>query len=195
MSRVHAIAVPAPIRLLVDQLASAQVADDQRWILTLMRRQGPVVVSMLWRMLGCEADVLDAYQSAICNLTAKGKNHIGANRAGYFYRASLNAGVEILRRRKTRSEHWLRVVDAHEGRSHPATPSASFDRVEETTRLREAIGRLPAQLRNVIVLRDLAELPYRKVAKTLGIQVTTARLYRRQAVVRLAALIGEEGQP
>ena len=42
-------------------------------------------------------------------------------------------------------------------------------------------------------IEDLAELPYRRVAHILEIEVSTARLYRRRAIIRLAALLSEEG--
>lgn len=193
MSRTLAAGYPVQLRFLVDDLASAQVADDQRWILALMRKQGPIVVSMLWRMLGSEQDVLDAYQSAVCNLTATGKDKVGSNKAGYFYRTAMNAGIETLRRRKRQKEHWPAVVESRREREGTPVAEAGFDRREAGDRLRAAICKLPSQLRSVVVLRDLAEMPYRQVARTLGIRVTTARLYRRQAVVRLADLIGEEG--
>ena len=55
-----------------------------------------------------------------------------------------------------------------------------------------AIYLLPPHLRDVILLRDMAELPYGKVAAMLNIRGGTARLYRHQAVLRLGGLLGEE---
>jgi DNA-directed RNA polymerase specialized sigma24 family protein len=57
-------------------------------------------------------------------------------------------------------------------------------------RMRQAICELPRHLRNVVILRDLAQLPYAQVARMLGIRSGTARLYRRLAVVQLADLMG-----
>ena len=193
MTGAQAVAVPFELRALLADMAAAQVADDQRWILTLMRKQGPPVMALLWRMLGSEADVLDAYQTAVCNLTALGTGRIASNHAGYFYRTAMNAAIEILRSRKRRRQHWPAVVEAHRRRESALAPaSGGVYQREASERLRSAICRLPRQLQSVVILRDLAELPYRRVAKILGIQVSTARLYRRQAVVRLADLIGEE---
>ena len=53
--------------------------------------------------------------------------------------------------------------------------------------LRSAIARLPEYLREVIALRDLAEMPYSQVAKILGITASSARAYRSKAVTLLAA--------
>ena len=54
---------------------------------------------------------------------------------------------------------------------------------------REAIVQLPRHLRELVLLRDLAQMPYHRVASILGITVGTARVYRRQAVLRLAELL------
>ncbi len=192
MPRANAIAVPLVLRTLAAELASADVADDQRWILLLMQKKGPDVMAMLWRMLGAESDVLDAYQTAVCGLSAKGHEVIRSNRAGYFYRTAMNAAIEILRSRKRNQEHLPAIAEVYRRRQGTASPEARLDHRETMQQLRQAICRLPRQLRSVIVLRDLGEMSYRQVAKTMGIEVTTARLYRRQAVVRLADLLQEE---
>ena len=48
------------------------------------------------------------------------------------------------------------------------------------------------QLRDVVALRDLAELPYRQVGAMLGISPATARVYRCKAVRLLAAWMDTE---
>ena len=192
MTQAWPVALPAELRALLLNLSSADVADDQAWILALMHRHGLPVITMLWRMLGREADVLDAYQTAVCKLTARGRGGIDRNRAGYFYRTAMNAGIEILRGRQRQRQHWTEVADVARRRPEERTGVERLGRSEAGERLRAAICQLPPQLRSVIILRDLAETPYTKVAGVLGIQVNTARLYRRQAVIRLAELMGED---
>jgi len=192
MARAQSAPLPLELRFLLAGLSAAEVTDDQQWILALMRKEGLTVINLLWRMLGSEDDVLDAYQTAVCRLTARGEKGIGSNRAGYFYRTAMNSAIEILRTRRRQKKHWPTVCDAQKHRYIERTETESFDQREARARMRRAICQLPPHLRNVIVLRDLAELPYARVARIAGIQVGTARLYRRQAVVRLADLIGRE---
>ncbi len=103
--------LPFELRSVVDTMSSARAGHDQQWILSLIQKQGQLVVSLLWRMLGSEQDALDAYQSTICRLMTQGKEAIGTNRAGYFYRAAMNAGIEMLRVRQRRQRHWPAVAD------------------------------------------------------------------------------------
>jgi RNA polymerase sigma-70 factor (ECF subfamily) len=195
MPEAKAIALPLELRRLLAGLEFAQVADDQQWIVALLRAEGQRVVTLLWRMLGREQDVLDAYQTAVCQITGRGRDAVRSNLGGYFYRTAINAGIGILRDRRQRREHWPALVDARGARdasSGPATPLQILDQRQTLERMRQAIYLLPPHLREVILLRDMAELPYMKVAAMLNIRSGTARLYRHQAVVRLAGLMGKE---
>lgn len=187
-------ALPLELRTLLAGLSSATVADDQQWILNLLRQHGTPVVSMLWRLLGCEQAVLDSYQTAVCRLTAQGRDAVRTNPGGYFYRVAMNAALGIIRGRQQQRRHETTLAERQNQRdADRGNPGSQvFDQQLALDRLREAIFQLPPQLRDVIVLRDLAELPYTRVASILGIRTSTARLYRCQAVARLADLLGEE---
>jgi RNA polymerase sigma-70 factor (ECF subfamily) len=177
------------LQTVVDDARVARVGHDQQWILALIAKQGHLVVSLLWRMLGSEQDALDAYQSTICRLISQGQEAIGTNQAGYFYRAAMNAGIEMLRMRRRRRNHWPAVLDSWSRRQPECDSPCELDTVEDLGQLRDAIAKLPPHLRDVIVLRELAGLPYRQIADILHIGVATSRLYRRQAVLRLADLL------
>ena len=57
-----------------------------------------------------------------------------------------------------------------------------MDEQQLRDRLRALVARLPERLRDVVVLKDLAELPYSRVAGILGISAATARVYRCRAI-------------
>lgn len=48
--------------------AADSVAVSQRWVLAAMQKHGPSLVAMLWRILGNEQDVCDAYQDTFVQL-------------------------------------------------------------------------------------------------------------------------------
>jgi DNA-directed RNA polymerase specialized sigma24 family protein len=58
--------------------------------------------------------------------------------------------------------------------------------------IRSGIAKLPDYLRDVVMLHDLAELPYEQVARILGITAATARVYRCKAVQLLAVIMRKE---
>ena len=175
------------------------------WLTDLIRREGPAILRMLWRFLGNEQDVMDAYQDCFCRLVARTEHRDLVSAKAYVYRTASNIAIEFLRVRKRRAAHWPRIVrnlgdaaieEAGETCTSPITGLTQAPFHEgEASRLREAIGELPTHLQQVIVLRDLTGMTYEEVGKTLCIEPTTARVYRRHAVVRLAELLEGGGLP
>lgn len=189
MVRCALASLPASLRGVLEELASADAAASQRWIVSLLQEQGPGVIHVLWRMLGREQDVLDVYQTVVCHLASRGPALAGRNRAAYFYRSAINAAIESIRRHRRERERLPRVAATVRWVDDtPACPEPQ----QIMERLRGAVHALPAHLRDVVVLRDLSGMKYRQVASILNITSGTARVYRRQAIVRLAAMLARE---
>lgn len=185
-----ALTLPCDVSAILGSIDLSQVRSSHGWVLRVMRADGPALVRLLWRMLGREQDVLDAYQDTFCRLIGMGDTQSAPPPRGYIFRTAMNIALDMRRRRKVRVEHleaaaYARTVAGSE--SAPAR-SSSISLVEE---LREAIEALPQRLRDVVVLRDLAEMSYGDVARILGITGGTARVYRREAIVALAARLKE----
>jgi len=74
-----------------------------------------------------------------------------------------------------------------------ATPSRleGLARQEDIGRLREAIDELPEPLREVVVLRVYADLPFGQIAEVLGIPLGTVLTRMRSATHRLAKRLGD----
>lgn len=193
MAETSTIALPIGLRSVLSGLATAEVAENQRWIIKLLQCHGHAILTALWRILGSEQDVQDVYQTAVCHLAARGEHGATFNLPGYFYRTAINTAIELLRSRQRQKSHWPQLYRTMSDRPSQLTGGEVCDLRESIERLRKAICQLPKHLQEVIILRDLAQLPYRQVARMLGIRSGTARIYRRQAVLRLAdLLVGEE---
>lgn len=173
-----------------DSLDRERTNSEHAWIVRLIRQEGPGLLRMLWRLLGCESDVMDAYQDCLCKLAGCKNRDRVRNAKAYAYRTASNIAIEMIRSRARRHAHWPAIV-IERGNAAPVEARPDARDGKQFTRLREAIAELPAHLRNVITLRDLGRMPYAEVGKTLGIDPATARVYRRHAVVRLAELLGE----
>lgn len=167
----------------------ARAKQAYAWIVRIIETEGPAILRMLWRILGSEADVMDAYQDCFCKLAARKSEKDLTNAKAYAYRTATNIAIEMIRGRSRRRAHLPAVAAEQVNKAH-SEPVEDVD-ARGFAGLREAIGRLPAHLGNVVVLRDLSRLPYEEVGRTLGIDPATARVYRRHAVVRLAELLGE----
>lgn len=73
----------------------------------------------------------------------------------------------------------------------PASPEADLLRNEDRRAVREAFARLSERDRRVLVLRCVAELPYRDVAGVLGVAEGTARKRVFDALRRLRGILEE----
>ena len=192
VARTAAYSLPANLRVVLQELASADAVAGERWMLALLQRHGPGVVNVLWRMLGREDDVLDVYQTVVCSLASRGPRRVGRNRAAYFYRSAINAAISLIRRRQRDRERLERLARRRQHTSSGGDPAVNLEHLHLVEQLRAAILELPGCLRDVIVLRDLAGLPYSQVSKIMGITCGSARVYRRQAVIRLSDMLAEE---
>ncbi|MHC4462372.1 MAG: RNA polymerase sigma factor [Planctomycetota bacterium] len=168
------------------------VDESRRWVLSAMQSHGQELVTMLWRILGNEQDVCDAYQSTFLRLAhyeGRGKpEHIKA----YIFRSASNMAISMLRRRaaeRRRLSQSRRVAPSSRDASSPANELNSKYLQEA---LRCCIAQLPEHLRNVVTLRDLAELSYAQIGRILGISSATARVYRCKAIQLLAVWMNKE---
>jgi RNA polymerase sigma-70 factor (ECF subfamily) len=172
-----------------DLAASEPIVESQRWILSTMQKYGQELVTMLWRILGNEQDVCDAYQDTFLQLAHFEGGQKPYNIKAYVFRVANNVAITMLRRRIAERNRLPMSVSSDQTTKSPVKELDS-KYLQET--LRTCITQLPEHLRNVITLRDLAELPYSQIGKILGISGATARVYRCKAIQLLAVWMSKE---
>jgi len=187
--------------LLWDPAAFEAVDESQCWILAAMRRHGHELVTMLWRILGNEQDVCDAYQTTFLRLAhhedrLKGFANTTSRVWGppkwvkaYLFRAASNTAISMLRQRIVEKKALSSVEQTAED-ARDALIDVNVKHLTES--LRNYVAQLPEHLRNVITLHDFGEQSYAEVARILGISVGTARVYRCKAVQLLATWMNNE---
>jgi RNA polymerase sigma-70 factor (ECF subfamily) len=72
-----------------------------------------------------------------------------------------------------------------------STPSAQAARREQAVILADALARLPADYREVIILRNLEQLPFEEIARRLGRSSGAARMLWARALEKLSRLCEE----
>jgi len=177
--------------LILDFAIPESLSGTQRWVLSAMRRHGLGLVTMLWRILGNEQDVCDAYQETFLKLAhyqgGQRPEHIKA----YVFRSASNVAISMLRRKIIERKNLSEISNAG---NEIKSPANELDSKSLQQRLRSDITRLPEHLRNVVILHDLGDLPYCQVGKVLGITEATARVYRCKAIQLLSVWMSKEEQ-
>jgi RNA polymerase sigma-70 factor (ECF subfamily) len=172
------------------------VDESQRWVLSAMQRHGPELVTMLWRILGNEQDVCDAYQDTFLHLAHYEGRQKPKHVKAYIFRTASNTAISMLRHRMAERRLSRAVAESKSATNpfgHPAgSPTNDLDAKLLQETLRYYITQLPEHFRNVITLRDLAELTYAQVADILGLSAGTVRVYRCKAIQLLAAWMSKE---
>ena len=172
-----------------DFAVTGTVAESQRWILTAMHKHGQELVTMLWRILGNEQDVCDVYQDTFLQLA----HHEGGRKPryvkAYVFRTANNIAISIVRRRIIERKGLAAPAG---GRKAVNSPATELDAKYLQEVLRDCIARLPEHLRDVVMLRDLGELPYPEIRRILGISTGTARVYRCKAIQLLSVWMNKE---
>jgi len=174
--------------LILNPAVVGTVDQSQRWILSAMQRHGQDLVTMLWRMLGNEQDVCDAYQSTFLQLAHYQSRQKPDHVKAYIFRTASNVAISMLRHVIAERRRLSRTAGREKGVNSPEKELDSKCLVEN---LRYCIAQLPEHLRNVIALRDMAELSYAQIGRMLGISPATARVYRCKAVQLLSVWMGK----
>jgi RNA polymerase sigma-70 factor (ECF subfamily) len=177
-----------------ESLLQQAVAGDREALDELFKRYRLVAFRVAHRLLGNEADALDAVQEAFIKALLHLPSFQGRSSfKTWFLRVVSNAALDLGRQRGRREGVSLDGLPANyreewEPRQHP-NPSRDLERHDMRRKIQEALDQLPLAQRQTFVLHAEAELSYREVAETLGISIGTvmSRLY--YARLRLRELL------
>ena len=175
-----AVSVSAPAAAPPDaELLARSAAGDRAALDELFRRYRTVAFRVAYRLLGREADALDAVQDGF----VKALTHLDRFRGHSSFKTWLlrivcNAALDLGRCR--RRDGWNdRPTPAGPEPDAAPGPDAGLHRADLRRAIDAALARLPASQRQTFVLHVDGELTYREVADALGISIGTvmSRLY------------------
>lgn len=145
------------------------------------------VYAVAFRMVGNSEDARDVSQEVFINaFRALPRFRVEAPLSVWFYRATVNSSINLLRRRRptmSLDEAGFRVADQHRS---PADLALAVDAADA---VHEALEALSDEFRAVVILRDLEDLDYAEVATALDIPIGTVRSRLHRARAQLADLL------
>jgi RNA polymerase sigma-70 factor (ECF subfamily) len=141
-------------------------------------------------LMGDPQDASDAVHTAFLRATRYVHTYAGGNARAWWLSIVRNCCLAILSARRTRdvsldspeaAAESLRATEAHE-------PEEQLHLAQSAALVVEQLGRLPTEFREVLVLREIEDLPYREIAEVLGVPIGTvmSRLARARQMMRKA---------
>ncbi len=187
--------VPVPLiqayRKLGDlALVAKAKAGDRPALDVLVERYSPRVNRLAWQLMGDMEDARDAAQESLVKLCTRLKQFRGdAQFATWLHRLVVNTCRDLQERKRVRPAEPLPLLEEPAGDDFdPARVTLLHDlRLD----LAEALARLSADQRSVVLLRDAFGLPYEDVARLASMPVGTAKCYVHRGRERLRAGLEE----
>ena len=178
-----------------DALIARILAGERDLFHDLIRPYERIVFSMVFSMLGNEADAEDAAQNAMIQAYTNLERYRGESRfSTWLVTIALNEGRNRLRKAKSLREDSVDALsDEAEGDYTPALltdwreiPSEALERKEIREHLHKAIEDLSPLYREVLVLRDVEGLDMEETAQALSITTTLVkvRLHRARRMLQ-----------
>lgn len=170
-------------------LALSARAGDRQAFTGLVHRHQDRVFRFLLRMLGNRDEAMDLTQDAFLKAwNALPDWRPEARFTTWLLQIARNTALDLLRRRQRIEFAPLDSETASDEVGDPApSPEKQFADRQRLSLLQRALDALPADQREILLLRELEDMSYAELALTLGINEGTVK--SRLARARAAALI------
>ena len=186
MARVVDLPARTDLRALVD----AARKGDQAALDDLVRATYAGAYTLAFRLTGHDDDARDVVQEAYLRAYRGLRNFRGdAEFSTWLYRITANCSANLLAKRaRTRTELLSEDAPVADTRiDHD--PEMRMAGEDERVRVAGALALLPWRLRQVIVLRDIYDMPHGWIAAELGISEAAAKVRLHRARRRLRELL------
>lgn len=164
-------------------------ADAERWEAWLARH-GPALVLYAGGWTVCRADAEDAVQEAFVRFWRSRDR--AAEPLAYLYACVKRAALE---RQRGEGRRKRREAAAAAPEASGAWFADPLEGQERRAAIEAALATLPAEQREVLVLKVWGELTFAQISLSLGVSANTAASRYRYALTRLREQLAEEPIP
>ena len=175
-----------------EKLVELSVSSDSEAFGEIVRRWERKIFALCFGMLGREDEARDAAQETFISAYRNLSNFRGeAKVSSWLHRIAVNQCLTIKRRAKTRSEEFFDDESGEDEKIFVAPPNRSpartTEQIERLTLVRQAVGSLPVDLRQVVVMKEFEEMTFQEISDTLELPLSTvkSRLYTALRQLRM----------
>ncbi len=173
-------------------LVHASRDGDRRALDELVRVTYADTYTLAYRLTGHDDDARDVVQDAYLRAYRGLRRFRGdAQFTTWLYRITANCAATTLAKRARARTEPLADDDPVTDERRDHDPEQRFAVSDERARLAGALAELPWPLRQVVVLRDIYDLPHGAIAAELGISEAAAKVRLHRARRRLRELLAD----
>ncbi len=160
----------------IELITRCQEGDRQAFNRLVMQYQN-LVYNFLYRLAPNWNDIDDLAQEVFVKVYHSIKKLKDVSQfKNWLHSIAVNVYIDEQRRRKKQQERFVSDERVLNSRTDPnENPGQHLERKELHKRLQEAIEQLPEEFKIAIILRELQELSYEEIAKTLNTSIGTIR--------------------
>lgn len=141
-------------------------------------------------LMGSPQDASDAVHTAFLRAARYVHTYAGGNARAWWLSIVRNCCLAILSARRPRDVSLESLQADAESliASEADEPEEQLHLAQSAALVMDQLGRLPTEFREVLVLREIEDLPYREIAEVLGVPIGTvmSRLARARRMMRKA---------
>ncbi len=182
-------------------LASVQ-AGDTRSLGILVERWERPLFRFVYRMLPKREEAQDICQETFLKVASKsGLFRKGSRFSTWMYQIALNLTRDYLRKKSRWSNLVVEAADGREERApalesgRAVTPDLELERKDTKETVRRALARLPADQREVLVLKEYQGMKFREIAELLSCPESTVKSRMYYGLQGLRSALSKEGLP
>ena len=182
----------ADIKTLSDQDIMVKVATDRNYLAVLVDRYGTALYNFVYRFVSRRETAEDIVQEAFLRcLRHRVKCPPIQHVSTWLFTIAANLAKTELRRRKRWT--WVPIEHDEENESQAyyepvdsgPLPDARVETERAKSTILEAIGRLPEEFREAVLLRDLNGFSYEEIAKITEVPIGTVKSRVNRGRLRL----------
>lgn len=166
-----------------EKLVEMALAGERDAFGEIVRRWERKIFALCYGMLGREEDARDAAQETFISAFRNLDGFRGdAKVSSWLHRIAVNQCLTRLRRQKARNEAPLETENENVPNSFfvpGLLPSGETEQKERIETVRKAVGALPPELKQVVLMKEFEEMTFQEISDALEIPLSTvkSRLY------------------
>lgn len=179
------------------EIVAAAAKGDAGAFEKLVREHQKNVYSLAYKLTGSAEDAQDASQDAFLRAYQNLGSFRGDSRVSvWLYRLTYNASMDIIKRSRRGTLVPMPTDEEGAELDVPDTapqPDEELERREELEAVREAIGELDPEKREILIMREYRDMSYSDIASALGLEEGTVKSRLSRARMALAENLKKRG--